>query len=398
MQKGIEKPILAVIAAVVVLVFGIWWGGHPGDLPPFLRNAFVTNAPDTSVDEAIATIRGQDFRPVPLSRLTNAAIGGLIASLHDPYATYYTPAQFKSFEHPAAQHFIGIGVYVVAEPRGVLIDGVIPDSPASRGGLEVGDVVVSVDGHALAGRSATYSTDVFHGKTGTLATLRVARGGRTKTVVLRRARINLQLVTGAIDIEHGVRIGVIELPTFDVIGIHTQVAKTLKQLLRRGAKGIVLDLRDNGGGLVNEAQLVASLFIARGKIVTTRGRSQPTVTLYATGDPLDPKQPMAVLVNGDTASSAEIVSGALQDDHRATIVGTHTYGKGVFQQLIELDNGGAIGFTVGEYFLPNGTNLGAGGLRRGRGVIPNVIVTAQPSGTSDPALAAALRIVAADVR
>jgi carboxyl-terminal processing protease len=130
-------------------------------------------------------------------------------------------------------------------------------------------------------------------------------------------------------------------------------------------------------------------------IVTTRGRTQPTQTIDATGHPLAPSLPMVVLVNGNTASAAEIVSGALQDHHRAVIVGTHTYGKGVFQEIRPLSNGGALDITVGQYFLPNGKNLGAGGLNRGVGITPDVIVSAGPSAKTDPQLSAALRILAA---
>jgi carboxyl-terminal processing protease len=148
---------------------------------------------------------------------------------------------------------------------------------------------------------------------------------------------------------------------------------------------------------VSEAQLVASLFIRHGVIVTTRGRTQPTQTLYATGQPLAARQPMAVLVNGGTASAAEIVTGALQVDHRAIVVGTHTYGKGVYQEVRGLSNGGAIDITVGEYFLPNGKNLGAGGLRRGHGIQPNVVVRGPVTAHSDPVLDAAMRRLAAQV-
>src|ERR1019366_2597556 len=165
------------------------------------------------------------------------------------------------------------------------------------------------------------------------------------------------------------KIGVIDLPTFDVVGIHGEVAQVLESLLSQHVKAVVLDLRDNGGGLVTEARLVASMFIVR-----------------------------AVLVNGDTASSAEIVTGALQDHHRAVIVGTRTYGKGVFQEIQPLSNGGAVVVTGGQYFLPDGKNLGAGGLRRGAGITPNVIVTAGPTANSDPQLQAALAILAAKAR
>ena len=137
-------------------------------------------------------------------------------------------------------------------------------------------------------------------------------------------------------------------------------------------RGIVFDLRANGGGLVEEARLIASLFIAHGTIVSTRGRTQPSETITATGDPIAPTIPMVVLVDHNTASSSEIVTAALQDHHRATVVGTHTFGKGVFQEEEPLSNGGALDITVGEYFTPDGRNLGGGGVKQGAGITPEV--------------------------
>ena len=176
---------------------------------------------------------------------------------------------------------------------------------------------------------------------------------------------------------HGVKLGIIYLPTFDVPGVHAEVGVDLHALLRSHVRGIVLDLRDNRGGLVTEAQLVASMFLRKGVIVTTRARGEPASVVRATGQVIAPTIPLVVLVNGDTASAAEIVTGALHDHHRATIVGTRTYGKGVFQEIIPLSNGGAVDITVGHYFLPDGENLGAGGLRRGPGIKPDVTVKAR---------------------
>jgi carboxyl-terminal processing protease len=158
----------------------------------------------------------------------------------------------------------------------------------------------------------------------------------------------------------------------------------------------VLDLRDNGGGLVEEAQLIASLFIEHGTIVTMRGRTQPTQTLSAVGDALKPYVPMVVLVDRNTASAAEIVTAALQDHHRATIVGTHTFGKGVFQEEMPLSNGGALDITVGEYFTPNGRNLGGGGIKEGAGVTPEVTVAHGID--SEHGLEVALKTLAAKVK
>jgi carboxyl-terminal processing protease len=402
MDKPNQKIVLAVVVAVLLLIAGIWWGGHPADLPGVLRSAFVSNPNGTIVDQALADIEHDYFRRLSATQLQNNAISGAIDGLRDPYAEYQTPVEFRGFgKAPAPSHFGGVGVVVVVVARGLLVQTVFAGSPAARGGVRPGDVIVAGDGRSFAGRSTTYSTDVIRGAVGSDVTLTIERGTRRLTLTLERAVIRqapVQLVTGHLVVFDHVKVAVIELATFEVTGIHTQVADTLKRLLRAGAQAIVLDLRDNGGGLVSEAQLVASLFISHGAIVTTRGRTQQTQTLYATGHPLAAKQPMAVLVNGDTASAAEIVTGALQVDHRAIVVGTHTYGKGVYQEVRALPGGGAIDITVGEYFLPNGRNLGAGGLRRGRGIEPNVVVRAPVTAQSDPALIAALRVLAARVR
>ena len=167
-------------------------------------------------------------------------------------------------------------------------------------------------------------------------------------------------------------------------------------MLHEGARGIVFDLRDNGGGLVAEAQLIASVFIPHGVIVTTRGRVQPTQTLYAVGGAISPQIPMVVLVDSNTASSSEIVTAALQDHHRATVVGTHTFGKGVFQEEMPLSNGGALDITVGEYYTPDGRNLGGGGIKQGAGVEPEVKVA---HGVDTPyGLAVALNTLAAKAK
>ena len=148
----------------------------------------------------------------------------------------------------------------------------------------------------------------------------------------------------------------------------------------KGAESVVLDLRDNGGGLLNEAVLVSSIFIPEGKIVTTRGRSRPERVFEATGGAINSKIPVAVLVNDQSASASEIVTGALQDRDRATVVGTRTFGKGVFQEIKQLSNGGALDITVGEYFTPSGRTSAAAAPRRAPASRP----TSRPRTTRRP--------------
>jgi carboxyl-terminal processing protease len=172
----------------------------------------------------------------------------------------------------------------------------------------------------------------------------------------------------------------------------------VKKALDGGAQALILDLRENGGGLLEEAVNVASIFIPDGTIVTTRGRSQPTQVYTAKHDAIAAKLPMVVLVDHDTASSAEIVTGALRDHGRAEVVGTRTYGKGVFQEIEPMPGGGALDITVGEYFTPNGQNLGGGGVREGRGIQPSVYASTSATAGSDQALTTAERTVVARTR
>jgi carboxyl-terminal processing protease len=398
MNATVTKKALAVLGVLAVLCVGLWWGGHPGDMPSFLRSAFVANPHDVVVDEALSDIQNDYFRPVGRGGLLNGAIAGAVASLGDPYAEYETPQEYDDFNNPPSRPFAGVGIDVTAVRAGLLVEEVIPGTPAERAGLAPGDVIVAVNGRSLATLSSKRALALIRGRPGSTVTLRVRRGSRGLRFALTRRLISTPLVDAAVHVYRGVKLGVIVLPTFDVPGVHADVAQNLELLRHQGVKGIVLDLRNNGGGLVTEAQLVVSLFLEHGVIVTTRGREQPPSTVSATGDAIAPKIPLAVLVNGDTASAAEIATGALQDHHRAVVVGTRTYGKGVFQEIRPLSNGGAIVITVGQYYLPNGTNLGAGGLRRGPGIKPDVTVPEGTGAHGDPQLQAALAVLAAKAR
>src|SRR5205807_9490670 len=181
-------------------------------------------------------------------------------------------------------------------------------------------------------------------------------------------------------------------------GASGELRGEVKKALNGGARALILDLRENGGGLLDEAVNTASIFIPDGTIVSTAGRSQPRQVYLAKGGAIASKIPMVVLVDRDTASAAEIVTGALKDRGRATVVGTHTYGKGVFQEIMPLSNGGALDITVGEYFTPNGQNLGGGGVREGGGIQPNVRAVDNPRARGDQALTVAERTVAAKLR
>ena len=416
-----RQPLIVVLAVLlpILLVLGVWLGGHPEDLPKFARGStFEANHQTQVVDEALSRIASDYYRPIPKSQLANTSIAGAVASLDDRFSHYLSPKEYREFNEPPS--FTGIGVVVSPEHRGLAIARVFDTSPAKRAGLQAGEVIVAVNGRKLAGLSADAATSLIKGPPGTEVALGILRPaavagsvhpasssssgshpttpahGTTRTVRITRAVISEPVVASETRTVHGVKLGVVELASFSPES-HGEVATAVEKELHEGVRGLVFDLRANGGGLVEEARLIASLFIAHGTIVSTRGRTQPSETITATGHPLAPTIPMVVLVDHNTASSSEIVTAALQDHRRATVVGTHTFGKGVFQEEEPLSNGGALDITVGEYFTPNGRNLGGGGVKQGAGITPEVPLANNVVDTPQ-GLDAALETLAAKVK
>jgi len=367
--------VVLALGGLILLLAGMWLGGHPEELPGFVRSLFVSDHQTRVVDEAINRIASDYYRPVPKRRLADASIAGAVTSLGDRFSHYLSAREYREFNQPP--RFTGIGVAVDPNRNGLLIARVFNSSPAARARLMPGDVIVAVNGRELAGVSPEAAAKLIKGPPGTDVRLAVRerRAGRTvaRTVLITRALISEPVVDSTLRTVRGIKLGVVALASFSP-GAHGEVSEAVRSALRQGARGIVLDLRANGGGLVEEARLTASVFIAKGAIVSTRGRTQPNQTLTAAGHAISASIPVVLLVDGDTASAAEIVAGAMQDHHRATLVGTHTFGKGVFQEEQPLSNGGALDITVGEYFTPSGRNLGGGGVTQGAGITPEVRV------------------------
>jgi carboxyl-terminal processing protease len=394
MTSRTRQPLVAALALLlpVALVCGIALGGHPSTLPGFLRNWLVGDRHTRVVNEAINDIVDDYYRPLSAGQLAGASIAGAVASLDDRFSHYVSPGQYRTFNEPS--RFSGIGVGVEPESGGLRIVQVFDQSPAARAGLRGGDLIVAVGGHSIRSLGSR-AEDVIKGAPGTNVSITFVRGHARTTISITRETVDTPVVASALHTVGHVKVGVVALEAFSD-GSHEEVRTAVEGFLRRGARALVLDLRGNGGGLVLEAQLIASIFIPHGVIVTTRGRSEPSTTLDATGGAIPSGIPLVVLVDRGTASASEIVTAALQDHHRATVVGTHTFGKGVFQELRPLSNGGALDITVGQYFTPNGRNLGGSGVSEGAGIAPDVSVPRGVDGAHG--LRVALRTAAAEVQ
>ena len=357
-----RSAVVAFLCAVLALLVGVWLGGHPESLPGPLRDTLVEE--DRALRaEVVEMIEDNFYKPVDEERLDEGSLKGLVDSLGDQYSHYLTPGEATQFRESVSGEFEGVGMNVEEDRRGLKVLRVFEDSPAADAGIREGDLIIAVDGRSIAGLNSEVATGRIKGPSGTSVKLEVFSPDdeRSRAVEVKRARIEVPVATGRIVERDGRKLGVVELLSFSS-GAHGLVKREVDKVLDQGAEGIVLDLRGNGGGLLSEAVLVSSIFIEDGEIVSVRGRSRPERVEEAQGDAISEDVPVAVLVNGGSASASEIVTGALRDRNRATVVGTRTFGKGLVQEVEQLSNGGVLDITVANYYLPGGKTIGAQGL------------------------------------
>ncbi|MDX6691473.1 MAG: carboxyl-terminal processing protease [Solirubrobacteraceae bacterium] len=386
-----RRTLTIVLAALIpsVLALGIWLGGHPQYLPDPIANAVLGKDGPRVVNEGIDIVHDRFYRRIDDSQLSNAALDGLVKNLKDRFSNYFSPQDYSSFEQSVENRFSGIGVAIRGVSNGLRVETVFEGSPAAREDLRVGDVIIAADGKKLAGLPEKAAVALVKGPKGSKVRLAILRGTRRLKKTIMRDEIRVPIVASRLKQAGAKKVAYIALSTFSSQDADDQMTAAIRKAKTHGIKGIVFDLRGNGGGLITEAQLIASMFLKDGPIVTTKGRSVPKRTLYALGQPIAGTLPVVVLVDGGTASASEIVTGALQDRKRATVVGTNTFGKGVFQEVIPLANGGALDITVGQYFLPSGRNLG------GNPIKPDVPARDDPATPKrDEALDKALRVLA----
>jgi carboxyl-terminal processing protease len=385
----LSRRILAAVAAVAVaLVVGIVVGGQVNFVRDAVDDVFG-NPGENATAQAIDVIHDDYFHTVDEADLENASIGSIIDHIkkryHDRFSHYFTRSEYDRFKQGA--RLSGVGIAVTEVSRGLRVATVYKHTPAREAGIQPGEIITGVNGQSIAGKDADTVTNQIRGPAGTKVTLTVVgRDGKSRGVTVTRREVEVPQVIGHLEDVGDTKLGYVRLAGF-FPGAHGELRKEVEQLYSQGAQGMVLDLRGNGGGLLTEAVLVSSIFVPDGTIVSTHGRTQSTRTFDATGDAL-PRHPMVVLINGDTASASEIVTAALEESGLATVVGTTSFGKGTFQEVIPLNNGGALDLTVGEYLTRDGTSI------NGTGIAPQVRAKDNPKTKPDEGRARALRVLA----
>ena len=367
-----RRLLAAVLIGAVGLVGGIYLGVNSSWMPEPVRSVLIepiTGEGASVNQQAVDLIESRYFREPDLERLEDASITGMVRELRkrydDRFTHYFDPEQAAAFNEALSGTFSGVGMTVGSlDDEGLSVGLVFRGSPADRAGLEPGDVIVSVDGDRVGGEPLDSVVSRIKGPEGSEVELgiRIQGRGRKKSFTLRREEIRVPVATGRIVRRAGLEIGHVRFTSFSE-GSGYALRRSLRRVADRGADGIVVDLRGNGGGLLPEAIIATSNFVEEGELVVeTRSRSEGEMEYRTVAGRLN-LPPIAVLMDRSTASAGEILAAALRFYLDAPLVGTRSFGKGLFQQVIPLSNGGSLDISVGEFVTASGESLAGDGLK-----------------------------------
>ena len=335
---------------------------------PVMRAA-ATPASVREIDREVETAASESVHKFSLHDLSYVALDGMMRSVNDRYTVFMTPKEFAGLNQGLdGGDFGGTGIVIQVDDKTkyVSVENVIPDGPADKAGIEQDDLITTIDGASTKGMTLDVASSKLRGKEGTRVTLTLSRDGAAMASPLTITRAKIHQLSVYEKMLPG-KIGYVAVTVFGrTTGDELNTA--LERLQRDGARALVLDLRDNGGGYLESAVSVSSKFIPSGPIVSVESRASNVTTLDA-DDTAIPPVPLAVLVNGYTASASEITSGAIQDSSVGTIVGTKTFGKGVVQTIVPLPDGSAIKVTTARYLTPRNRDINH------LGITPDIVVS-----------------------
>lgn len=386
-----------VVAVIVLIGLGFLGGylvartvyGQPLTLGTVGGSANAAEQAGALQQRIIDELMNGYYKPVDPDKLSQAGVRGTLESLDDPYTVYLSPQETQEFEEKQKGEYSGIGAALQSVDKGLVITNVFAGSPAKEAGLVPGDIIVSVDGTTTAGVDIEASVARIKGEAGTTVELGIkpAAGGPAQTKTLtRRAIVIPETETRLERAPDGEKVGYIQLYEFGGNAAR-DVRADVNALTKQGATAFILDLRNNGGGLLDQAVDVTGVF-RTGVVTSTEGLHSPLDVLETDG-PVATTKPLAVLVNGYSASASEIVTGALKDSGRAEIIGTRTFGKGLVQTIVPLDDDAALKMTTAVYLTPDGTNINK------KGIAPDIKVVDAKDTKQDEQLDRALAYLAA---
>lgn len=329
---------------------------------PLLVGGFVAqerSATDGArlLDQVLTIVSNRFVDSVEAAQLYEKAARGLVHELNDPYSVLLSPKELATFNAQTGGKYGGVGMEIGEVDGFVTVQRVFPHTPAEQGGVIEGDRIIQIDTANTRGWSTQQVSDLLKGTPGTKVNVKFLRQGVTEPIPISFTRANVRIPAVPYAIMLDGKVGYIPLQQFNETATD-ELDASIKRLSGEGAKGLILDLRGNGGGYLDQAGSVANLFLKRGvEISSVRGRAGFQEVLTANDDPIAPEIPLIVLTDGRTASASEIVAGALQDHDRAVIVGTTSFGKGLVQTVYPLEGGYALKMTTAKWYTPSGRSI-----------------------------------------
>ncbi len=371
------KPVIVgvVIACIVAGLGGLFFWASAMGLGNLVKTYFL--------------IRTQALAPAPTSTLVEGAIKGMVDALDDPYSVYLDKDSYRDLNAEIEGSFGGIGVEFDADKGGrLVIESVLPGTPASGAGLRSGDIIVQIDGKDATQMSTLGAANLLRGAVGTTVTIKVWRqqDSQYHTVTLKREQISVPSVSGEILPDHP-EIAYIQVTTFNRDSTLPQLLQAFASVNAKGYQGLILDLRDNPGGDLQTAVELAGYFVPPGPVVRIVNRSGAEEVLRSSQNTKYLTVPLVVLVNGYSASAAEIVAGAIKDTGSGDLIGTRTFGKGVVQTVFDLGGGVGVKLTTDKYLTPKGIDINK------KGIDPDVVVNQPAGGKPDLQLEKAIQVL-----
>ena len=385
---------LAVVGVLVVFVAGVVVGGHAQatgltQLSGPMRSFLLGDSGQELSQQVLDVLKDDYYVRVDTTQLERASVQAIVDQLKDPYTDYLDPDELEALREHNDGAYFGVGLQVAQRARAIVVTHVFEDSPAARAKILTGDRLVSVGGRTTEGRSLESVVGDIRGPEGSTVRLGVTTGSApARELELTRARIKVPSVSSRMLTKGGVPVGYVRLTQF-TRGSADALRGAVTALRDKGAKGLVFDLRGDPGGLVSEAVGVAGVFLPDGStVVVTQGLHSPRHVYRTDAQPVAGDLPVEVLVDRNSASASEIVSGALRDAKRARLVGERTFGKALVQSTVLLRDGGALKLTTARYLTPSGYDLAK------RGLPPDVKVADDPKTPADEVLQRGLALAA----
>ena len=341
---------------IIIMIIAIMFGFLLGNIVNFV--VFSDNSSsDKELDELVTTydnIINNYYEDVDKEKLIDAGIQGMINYLDDPYATYFSGEASEDFNQELAGNYEGIGVEVMLNNGIVSVSRVFDNSPASKAGVKVGDVVIKVNDTDITGKSLTEVVSMISGKnSGNKSKLTVTRNGEELSFELAKGTIEVPVVNSQIYENNGKKIGYIKIDLFSS-KVYKQFNSALKNLEKNNIQGLVIDVRDNPGGYLSEVKNILCLFLDKKQVLYQLQTKNKTEKIYGTKKSIERDYPVSVIINDESASAAEILASAFKESYGSRIVGINSYGKGTVQSASDLNSGDTIKYTVQKWLTPDG--------------------------------------------